>query len=183
MPIFSDENKKVLRFIHRNILIEVFEAQMGATHCGLEHDPEALRCDICRHPIRPLRVYIAYCNDQQLDMVFHRVALTRIKNALEEYVDKILDFKDDDISDPFQDDDEIPPEGSAPIDGKRPKDPLAGLDDDSEPPKSSGSNSGPGQNPADKITKIAERAKKLGWANKAKLIIRELLEEATKPTS
>jgi hypothetical protein len=179
MPFF-DNRKLVMEFDYREVHVEIFAALMGATHCDLDHDPDKKRCEICGRAIRPIRVHIItiFGNDVETMINITPLAARRI-------AEKMID----DVVDRLEDDggliDEDPPE-SGDTDDKSddadgPKKPPAlppnpgDLLPPLEPPdKGSDSPRGPGTLvPSNRLARIADRMKKLGWPTKAANIIRE----------
>jgi hypothetical protein len=182
MPLFG-QRKLVMEFDYRDVHVEVFAALMGATHCDLEHDPDRKRCEICGRPIRPIKVHIItiFGNDIETLVNVTPLAARRIaEKMIDDVVDRLQDDGDPEDEDPPADAPDKPDGGQS---GKpKPPDDLPDFLPPLEPPENGRDKpTGPGTLvPSNRLARIADRMKKLGWPLKAVSIIREELKKRGK---
>lgn len=184
MPTFG-QRKLVMEFDYRDVHVEIFAALMGATHCDVEHDPERKRCDVCGRPIRPIKVHIITIFGNDVETLVNVTPLAARRIA-EKMIDDVVDRLQDD-GDPEEDlpaaDDPDKPDGKPNDPDKKPGDgDLFDLLPPPEPPdRGRDKPTGPGTLvPSNRLARIADRMKKLGWPMKAVNIIREELKKRGK---
>jgi len=162
MPHFGVK-KQVDKFTYRDVLVKVFEAMMGATHCEVEHLPDAVACKICGKTIRPVPMLIVYCNEHQVQ-VFYRTPLSTVRREMRKYIDEQIGQAGDRKKDPPEEIEITDDEGASDAGDPLVDPPKDGAPDLSELAK------GAGQNVTEELV---EKIKKLGWVSKARDIMRE----------
>jgi hypothetical protein len=184
MPFF-DHRKLVMEFDYRDVHVEIFAALMGATHCDLDHDPDRKRCEICGRPIRPIKVHIItiFGNDVETLVNVTPLAARRIaEKMIDDVVDRLGDDGDPTEDDPATGDPDDKTDG--PDGEKKPPSLPSDLGDllpPMEPPDKGDRPRGPGTLvPSNRLARIADRMKKLGWPMKAVNIIRDELKKRGK---
>jgi len=161
---FYSNRRLVDEFDYRDVHVEIFSALMGATCCDLEHEPEKRKCDACGKPIRPIRVHIITVFGNDINSLINVTPLAARRIA-EKMIDDVIDRQPDDL-DPFAD---------KPADDK-PKDDAGDLLLPPDDPDPRDNGRGRGERPlapTNRLARIADRMKKLGWPLKAANIIRD----------
>ncbi len=168
MDLYANR-KLVDEFDYRDVHVEIYQALMGATHCDLKHEPDKRKCDACGSPIRPIRVHLitVFGNDIEALVNVTPQGARRIATRM---IDDVIDRQSDDhgpfVDKPDDDEKDDPPDQ---------RDDLLSPPDD--PPPGPGDNGrGRGERPlapSNRLARIADRMKKLGWPQKAANIIRD----------
>lgn len=168
---FIANRKLVDEFDYRDVHVEIFQALMGATHCDLPHEPEKRTCDACGRPIRPIKVHVITVFGNDINTLIN-VTPPGARRIAERMIDDVMDRKSDDDGDPFAD-----KPGDDDDAAKKPPDERGDLLIPPDEPDERGDNGrGRGERPlapSNRLARIADRMKKLGWPLKAANIIRE----------
>ncbi len=171
MPFFG---KKILRdqFEYRTILVSVYDTIKGARCCGLDHEPAETACQNCGNPIKPKRVMLlCFFNNEVADMSPR--PLEDVRRVARKIIDNAWDNRNKPESDSGDDRPEAPkkPGATDPGNGKPADDPPL------LPPGGDADDKGR-KTPQDKMAKLAERMKKLGWIARAAAMLREARKRA-----
>lgn len=176
MPSFANR-KLVLEFEYREVYVEIFQALMGATHCDQDHQPEQKKCDVCGKPIRPIKVHIISIFGNDVEVLVNVTPLAAQRLA-EQMIDDVIDRTGGDG--------EVLGDGR-PGNGRGDDRPLEPIDLGDPPglpePPDQGDERGRGHRslvPSNRLARIADRMKKLGWPMKALNIIRDELRKRGK---
>jgi len=171
---FYKKTKKVDEFDYRDVYVEIYEGLLGPTHCKLPHSPDKRVCDVCNRPIRPIRVHVVVIFGRDLDKLLVNMTALAVRRwaekMIDETIDNIGDLGGEDTGDPDDDEKEGDDTGNKADDGLPM---LPPPPDEPEAPPDKRGRGDKTQSPANRLAKLADRMKKLGWPQRAMGIVRE----------
>ncbi len=170
MPFFGNR-VLVDEFEYREILVRIFETVKGGRCCGLDHEPDEVQCQNCGKAIRSKAVMlVCFFNTDVADMT--RRPLDSVRRIACKIIDNALDGRGPAADGPGDDKPEAPkkPPEERPDPGRRDPPPLLPPPDE---PDDKGA-----KKPKDRMAKITDTMKKLGWINRAAAMIREARKRA-----
>jgi hypothetical protein len=173
MPFYSNQ-KLVDSFEYRGVFVEIYQAQMGAHHCDLDHDPAERKCRVCHKPIRSIKVHLIFCFGHEVETLVNVNAL-----AARRIAEQLIDDQIDRLDNPFDEDKDKPDDPPRGDDSGKDKPDVPDLPDLPDLPGNDGKR-GRGERPlapSNRLQRLAERMKKLGWPLKALNILREELKK------
>jgi len=167
---FYANRKLVDEFDYRDVHVEIFQALMGATHCDLPHEPEKRKCDACGRPIRPIKVHLITVFGNDINTLIN-VTPQAARRIAERMIDDVIDRNKPDDDNPFADRPEDDEDAA-----KKPPADRGDLLIPPDEPDQNDNGRGRGERPlapSNRLARIADRMKKLGWPLKATNIIRD----------
>jgi len=169
MPFYT-EKQHVKSFRHRAVMVDIYLRVKGASHCGIEHEPEKHQtCNGCGEPLAHKDVFNIAINGSELaglDLKDEQQAT----DLGTKFVDHLLDDQDEEL----EDIDLMPPEDEElidedPYDEDEEDDEITLNDPPNPPPNQGRKNTDWGST---EMGNIVQQMNKLKWFDRAAAIVK-----------